>query len=102
KVTAISMGPPQAEEVLREAISAGADEAILLSDNAFAGADTLATAYTLAQAIDKLGQYDINQAFRLAFQISLKHLTLVDSLWEENLDYSGGGARQADHTFVNT
>jgi len=59
KVTAISMGPPQAEEVLREAISAGADEAILLSDNAFAGADTLATAYTLARAIDKLGQYDI-------------------------------------------
>ena len=59
KVTVISMGPPQAEEMLREAISQGADEAILLSDRAFAGADTWATAYTLTRAIDKLGQYDI-------------------------------------------
>jgi len=59
KVTVISMGPPQAEEVLREAISLGTDEAILLSDGAFAGADTWATAYTLARAIDKLGQYDL-------------------------------------------
>jgi electron transfer flavoprotein beta subunit len=52
-VAAISMGPPQAEEVLREAISLGADEGILLSDRAFAGADTLATSYTLARAIQK-------------------------------------------------
>ena len=59
KVTAISMGPPQAEAVLREAIAAGADEASLLSDAAFAGADTWATAYTLARAVEKLGQYDI-------------------------------------------
>jgi len=59
KVTVISMGPPQAEEALREAISLGADEAILLSDNAFAGADTWATSYTLAWAIGKRGQYDL-------------------------------------------
>ncbi len=59
KVTAISMGPPQAEEVLREAISLGADEAVLLSDSAFAGSDTWATAYTLAKAVDKLKQYDL-------------------------------------------
>ena len=59
KVTAISMGPPQAEATLREAISTGADEAVLMSDSAFAGADTLATAYTLARAIDKLKPYDI-------------------------------------------
>ena len=59
KVTVITMGPPQAEEALREAISLGADEAILLSDSAFAGADTWATAYTLSRAITKLGQYDI-------------------------------------------
>ena len=59
KVTVISMGPPQAEEALREAISLGVDEAILLSDGAFAGADTWATSYTLARAIDKLGQYDL-------------------------------------------
>ncbi len=59
KVTAISMGPPQAEEALREALSLGADEAILLSDKAFAGADTLATACTLAGAIEKLEKCDI-------------------------------------------
>ena len=59
KVTVITMGPPQAEEALREAISLGADEAILLSDSAFAGADTWATAYTLSRAIAKLGQCDI-------------------------------------------
>jgi electron transfer flavoprotein beta subunit len=59
KVTVITMGPPQAEVALREAISLGADEAVLLSDKAFAGADTWATAYTLSKAITKLGQYDI-------------------------------------------
>jgi electron transfer flavoprotein beta subunit len=59
KVTAVSMGPPQAEGMLRDAISVGADEAILLSDSAFAGADTLATAHTLARAIDRLGQCDL-------------------------------------------
>ena len=59
KVTAITMGPPQAEEVLREAIALGVDQAILLTDSAFAGADTLATAYTLARAIDKLNPPDL-------------------------------------------
>jgi electron transfer flavoprotein beta subunit len=59
KVTVISMGPPQAEEALREAISLGADEAILLSDSAFAGADTLATAYTLAKAIERIQECNL-------------------------------------------
>ena len=59
EVTVVTMGPPQAEEALREAISLGVDKAILLSDSAFAGADTWATAYTLAKAIEKLGQHDI-------------------------------------------
>jgi len=59
KVIAISMGPPQAEEMLREAISTGADETILLSDGAFAGADTLATAYTLAKAIERIQGCDL-------------------------------------------
>lgn len=58
-VIAISMGPPQAEESLREAISLGVDEAILLSDKAFAGADTLATSYTLTMAIKKIGDFDM-------------------------------------------
>lgn len=59
KVTAVSMGPPQAESVLREAISMGADEGILLSDRVFAGSDTWATSYTLAKGIEKINDYDI-------------------------------------------
>ncbi len=59
KVTVISMGPPQAESALREVLAMGADEAILLSDRAFAGADTLATAAALAGAIRKIGTYDL-------------------------------------------
>ena len=59
KVTVITMGPPQAEQVLRDAISVGVDDVILLSDQAFAGADTLATSYTLSQAIRKIGEYDL-------------------------------------------
>ena len=59
KVTVISMGPPQAEEALKQAIAMGADEAILLSDRAFAGADTLATSYTLSEAIKKIGHFDL-------------------------------------------
>ena len=59
QVTVVSMGPPQAESALREALSMGADRAILLSDKRFSGADTWATSYTLAQAIKKIGNYDI-------------------------------------------
>lgn len=55
KVTAISMGPPQSERVLRESIMMGADNAVLLTDRKFAGADVLATAYTLAQGAMKTG-----------------------------------------------
>ena len=58
-VTVISMGPPQAEAVLKEAISMGADEAYLVTDRAFGGADTLATSYTLASAIRKIGDFDL-------------------------------------------
>jgi len=57
KVMVITMGPPQAEKALREAVAMGADEAILISDRAFAGSDTLATSYTLAQAIRRIGDY---------------------------------------------
>ena len=58
-VTVLTMGPPQAAEALREAISLGADNAYLVSDRAFAGADTLATAYALACAVKHLGGADI-------------------------------------------
>jgi len=59
KVTVVSMGPPQAEEALRQALAMGADEAILLVDNAFRGSDTLATSYALAAAVRKVGEVDL-------------------------------------------
>jgi electron transfer flavoprotein beta subunit len=59
KVTALSMGPLQAVDVLTEAMGMGADKGILLSDRAFAGADTWATSYTLGKAIDKIDDYDL-------------------------------------------
>jgi electron transfer flavoprotein beta subunit len=58
-VVAISMGPPQAEDVLKKALALGCDEAYLLSDRAFGGADTLATAYTLSKSAEKIGDYDL-------------------------------------------
>jgi electron transfer flavoprotein beta subunit len=59
KVTVITMGPPQADAALREAISMGCDEGVLVSDRAFAGSDTLATGYTLAMAVRKIKDFDI-------------------------------------------
>jgi electron transfer flavoprotein beta subunit len=59
KITVITMGPPQAEAALKEAIAMGADEGILVCDRAFAGSDTWATSYTLAGAIKKLGAFDL-------------------------------------------
>jgi electron transfer flavoprotein beta subunit len=59
EVPVLSMGPPQAEEVLRQAISCGSDHAVLVSDRAFAGADTWATSYTLAKAVNVIGAFDL-------------------------------------------
>ena len=93
KVTAISMGPPQAKEVLDWALTLGADEAVLLCDRAFAGGDTLATAYVLAEAVEKIGQVDIilcgNEAAdgstqqvgpQIAELLGLPHITYVNEL----------------------
>lgn len=59
EVHVLTMGPPQAMEVLKNALAVGSDKVYLLSDRAFAGADTLATAYTLAKAIEKIGGVDL-------------------------------------------
>lgn len=59
EVVVMSMGPPQAREAVKEAIALGVDRGILLSDPAFAGADTLATAYTLSRGVQKLGGADL-------------------------------------------
>jgi electron transfer flavoprotein beta subunit len=58
-VTALSMGPPQAMRVLKEAVAMGCDDAVLVSDKKFGGSDTHATSYTLAQAIRAIGDFDI-------------------------------------------
>ena len=58
-VTALSMGPPQAAQAVKEALMLGADHGVLISDRAFAGADVLATSYTLSQAISTLPAYDL-------------------------------------------
>ena len=58
-VHALTMGPPSAKTVLEEALHMGADDATLLSDRAFAGADVLATAYTLSQVIEYINDYDV-------------------------------------------
>lgn len=59
KVNVLSMGPSQAAESLRKALAMGVDEAVLLSDRLFAGSDTLATSYTLAMAIKRIGPFDL-------------------------------------------
>lgn len=58
-ISAITMGPETASQILKEAISFGIDEGILISDRSFAGADVYATAYTLCQAIKKIGDFDM-------------------------------------------
>ncbi len=58
-VTLLTMGPPRASEIIREGLFRGADNGYLLTDRAFAGADTLATSYALATAIKKIGGYDL-------------------------------------------
>ena len=67
RVTILTMGPPQAEQALRDALAMGADDAVLVCDRAFAGSDTLATSYTLAQAIRSLGDYDLILCGKQAF-----------------------------------
>jgi electron transfer flavoprotein alpha/beta subunit len=59
QVTVVSMGPPEAAKIVRECLALGADQGLLLSDQAFGGADAYATAYTLAKGIEKIGVPDV-------------------------------------------
>ena len=59
KITVISMGPPEAGNMVKECLALGADRGILLSDPAFAGADAYATAYTLAKSVERIGSFDL-------------------------------------------
>jgi len=92
-VTVLTMGPPQAKNALKEALAMGADKAILLTDRAFAGADTLATSCTIAGAIKKI-DYDLIIAGRQAIdgdtaqvgpQIA-KHLDIPSITYVEKLE----------------
>ena len=91
-VTAVTMGPPQAKAVLMKALAFGCDDAVLLSDRAFGGADTLATSYTLSEAIRKIGNVDLILAGKnsedgdtaqvgaaVAAFLDIPHVTLVSS-----------------------
>ncbi|MBU5427733.1 electron transfer flavoprotein subunit beta/FixA family protein [Tissierella pigra] len=97
KVIVLSMGPPQADVALRETLAMGADEAILLSDRAFAGSDTWATSTALAAGIKKIGDYSIIFCGRQAIdgdtaqvgpQIA-EHLNLPQITYVEELKIEG-------------
>jgi len=101
KVTVITMGPPKAEKELKEAVAMGCDEAVFLCGREFAGADTWCTAYALAQAICRLGDYDVILCGRqavdgdtgqvgpgIANQLGIPQLTYVSKL--RALDVAAG------------
>jgi len=103
-VTIITMGPPQAEDALREALGYGADGAVLISDRAFAGADTWATALTLAKAIDKLGGADLIFTGKQAIdgdtaQVGPMLATIMGlpyAAWARKLSFSGNNTVEAE------
>jgi len=102
KVTAISMGPPNAEATLRKALSVGVDRAILLTDRVFGGADTLATSNVLSEAIRRLNEEDeVGIVFcgkqtidgdtaqvgpGIATRLGYRQLTLVDKILDLDLE----------------
>jgi electron transfer flavoprotein beta subunit len=101
EITAISMGPAQATGVLKECLSVGADKAILVTDPAFAGSDTLATSYVLAQAIKKTGDFDIVFCGKQAIdgdtaQVGpeiAEHLDIAQVTYTKHVEISGNSIR---------
>jgi electron transfer flavoprotein beta subunit len=109
RVTVLTMGPPAAVQVLRESLYRGADEVILLSDRKFAGADTLATSYALAQAVRRLGPVDLilcgRQAIdgdtaqvgpQVAEKLGLPQITCVSRIAAIEADGTAGSATGSD------
>jgi electron transfer flavoprotein beta subunit len=99
-ITVLTMGPPQAVDALSEAMGMGADQAVLLSDRAFAGADTWATSFTLGKAIEHIGEFDLILAGRQAIDgdtaqvgpqvaglLDLPQVTYVFDIEEVKSDY---------------
>ncbi len=99
RVTVLTMGPPQAETALRETLSMGADDTVLLTDRAFAGSDTWATSYTLSMAVRKIGADIIvcgKQAIdgdtaqvgpEMAEFLNIPHISYVRKIEEVRQDY---------------
>ena len=108
-VTVLSMGPPQVIDTLRQALSLGADNAVLLSDIGFAGADTLATSYALAKAVKKIGHFDLIICGRqavdgdtahvgpsLAEKLGIPHISCVIKIDEVTDEYMVTGRMTED------
>lgn len=100
-ITAITMGPPQAKDVLKRAVAMGADEAILVSDKKFAGADTWATSHTLATAIkNKIGEFDLIICGMYAIDGDTaqtgpgiaERLNIAQVTYAKEINYSGGNS----------
>ncbi|MDY9919014.1 putative electron transfer flavoprotein beta-subunit [Proteiniphilum saccharofermentans] len=98
-ITVLTMGPGRAAEILREGLFRGADDGVLLTDRAFAGADTLATSYALSMAIRKIGKFDIIISGRQAIdgdtaqvgpQVAEK-LGVPQITYAENIEKIGNG-----------
>jgi electron transfer flavoprotein alpha/beta subunit len=98
-ITVLTMGPPQAKDVLKRAIAMGADDAILVSDKKFAGADTQATSRTLAAAIkNKVGEFDLIICGMFAIDGDTaqtgpsvaEHLGIAQVTYAKEAEYSGG------------
>ena len=102
KVTVITMGPPQADEILREAMAMGADEAYLVTDRAFGGADTWATSSTLAAAVSKL-EYDIIITGRQAIDGDTAQVgpEMAEHLQIPNISYAQGVRVEGNEVVVD-
>jgi len=109
-VTAITMGPPQAEEALRDAYMMGVDECVLLSDREFAGADVLATSFTLSQGIRLLGGFDLILCGKQTTdgdtaQVGpalAEHLNIPHVSWARGLKPAAGGLQVTHDLSANT
>lgn len=100
-ITVLTMGPPQAKEILKRAIATGADEGVLLSDKKFAGADTQATSRTLAAAIkNKIGEVDLILCGQFAIDGDTaqtgpsiaSHLEMPQATYVKNIIHAGDGS----------
>lgn len=102
RVSVITMGPPQADVALREALAMGADEAYLISDRAFGGADTWATSSTLASAIRKIGIYDLIITGRQAIDGDTAQVgpQIAEHLRLPNISYAEELKKEGDYIIV--